>query len=112
MRKCIAKQKTILFVVCVLIPITSQAGEMPGWVGEIRTDHPRLFFNTDTWPAVRDRALSVERAWYEQVKGRTDRLLSKLNEGTDPGPRDLGPPAAEAAFVYLVTEDHRHHVGG
>jgi len=108
MRKCIAKQKTILFVVCVLIPTTSQAGEMPGWVGEIRTDHPRLFFNADTWPAVRDRALGVERAWYEQVKGRTDRLLSKLDEGTDPGPRDLGPSAAEAAFVYLVTEDRRY----
>ena len=40
--------RTILFAVCVLIPITSQAGEMPGWVGEIRTDHPRLFFNADT----------------------------------------------------------------
>ncbi len=100
--------RTILFSVCVMIPITGQAGEMPNWVGAIRADHPRLFFNADTWPAVRHRALGAELAWYEQIKGRTDRLLSKLTEGTDPGPRDLGPPAAEAAFIYLVTEDHRY----
>ena len=39
------------------------AGEMPGWIEKIRKDHPRLFFNSQTWPAVHQRALGPEREW-------------------------------------------------
>jgi len=45
----------------------AEGGELPDWTAKIRDDHPRLFFNRDTWPQVRQRALGAERAWYEGV---------------------------------------------
>lgn len=81
------------------------AADLPAWTAKIRGDHPRLFFNTDTWPAVRDRALGAELAWYRSVKARVDRLSNDLAAEQ---PRELGPEAAWAAFVYRVTGDRRY----
>ncbi len=72
--------------------------QLPDWAAKIRTDHPRLFFNADTWPAVRQRALGPERQWYSDIKGRVDRLKAEL--GGEVEPRELGPQAAWAAFVF------------
>lgn len=83
------------------------AADLPAWTAKIRGDHPRLFFNADTWPAVRDRALGAELAWYRSVKARVDRLPQAL-AGAAEQPRELGPEAAWAAFVYRVTEDRRY----
>ncbi len=54
------------------------AADLPAWTAKIRGDHPRLFFNADTWPAVRDRALRAELAWYRSMKARVDRLSKDL----------------------------------
>lgn len=43
-----------------------------GWMGKIRGDHPRIFFNRDTWPAVKERALGPARDYYDQLKQRVD----------------------------------------
>ncbi len=52
-----------LFALITFIVASSvQAEPLPDWTGKIRSDHPRLFFNADTWPAVRDRALHEENA--------------------------------------------------
>ncbi len=82
------------------------AERLPDWTAKIRAGHPRLFFNADTWPAVRQRALTEEYAWYLETKQRVDRLAAELGEGTEP--RELGPEAAWAAFVFRVTQDAKY----
>jgi hypothetical protein len=82
-----------------------QAEPLPDWTGKIRSDHPRLFFNADTWPAVRDRALHEENRWYESIKGRVDRLANDLENVERPAARELGPEAAWAALIFLEQMD-------
>ncbi len=95
-------------VAVLLSPLAALAGEVPDWTTKIRKDHPRLFFNADTWPDVRRRALGPERDWYLATKARVDGLMAELQAQARPQPRELGPQAAWAAFVYLVTDDPRY----
>jgi hypothetical protein len=88
------------------ISSTVAAAALPDWTSKVRPDHPRLFFNADTWPAVRQRALGAEREWYSNIKRRVDRLLTERADQTKP--RELGPQAAWAAFVFRVTEDPKY----
>ena len=74
----------------------------PEWLHRVRRNHPRLFFNADTWPRVKDRALNRERAWYDALKERVDACLSDLEK------KDWGSEAAEAAFVFRMTGDERY----
>lgn len=93
--------------------------EVPDWVEQIRADHPRLFFNSDTWPAVRERALTVQREYYDAMKAHAD--TSEPPQGwwanltdpdavpvPDPRPgsevdaRDWGPQALSCAMVYRI----------
>jgi hypothetical protein len=85
------------------VSIAAAAPDVPEWAGKLRTDHPRLFFNADTWPAVRDRALGAESEWYRGIRGRVDKLAEQLRDVAEPEPRELGAQAAWAAFVYRVT---------
>ena len=98
--------KAVLITVAtaaVLLGAKPVLGErLPAWTKEIRSDHPRLFFNDETWPAVRARAIGPEAAWYKRFKSRIDGLES----GSDP--KDLGPEAAWSAFVFLVTEEAKY----
>lgn len=70
----------------------------------IRKDHPRLFFNRDTFPAVKARALGPERAEFDRMKTRVDKLLAA--DSLDAA--DYGAQASEAAFVWLTTDDDRY----
>ncbi|HUU26626.1 MAG TPA: heparinase II/III family protein [archaeon] len=73
------------------------------WKSAIRSDHPRLFFNSETWSAVKARALNEESALYEDIQARVDQLAAqKLEAG------DYGTQAAEAAFVFLVSGDEKY----
>lgn len=69
----------------------------------LRDSHPRIFFNSDSFPAVRERALGDDRDIYTAMKGRVD----KVSAG-DLQSADYGIQASEAAFVYLVEEDDRY----
>ncbi len=97
---------TALATLLVVPAAVSQ--ELPDWAAKIRSDHPRLFFNADTWPAVKARALGEESKWYEALKARVDKLHTEIGDVETPEPRELGPQAAWAAFVYLVTEDDKY----
>jgi hypothetical protein len=89
--------------------ISAAAAEpLPEWTARIRKDHPRLFFNAETWPAVRQRALDQERAWYKSLQSRVDEQLGRALGADRLEAADLGPAAAEAAFVYRMTEDRRY----
>ena len=85
-----------LVVLAVMISV-SLAGH---WKSSIREDHPRLFFNQDTWPAVKARALGEESKAFFEMRARVDELATSPIEV-----RDYGVQAAEAAFVFLVTDD-------
>lgn len=97
-----------VMVLLLLMVAGCSAADLPPWAASIRADHPRLFFNKETWPAVRERAMGPEAQWYAQVKSRVDRRLAELSGQDKPEPRELGPDAAWAAFVYLMTEDGRY----
>ncbi len=90
----------------LLIATTSLGAPLPDWTAKIRNDHPRLFFNAETWPSVRQRTLGAEKDWYSGIKERVDRLLSERRSASDP--RELGPEAAWAAFVFRVTQDAKY----
>lgn len=92
----------------LLAPSIGPAAELPEWTRRIRRDHPRLFFNADTWPEVRGRVLGAEKAWYTSTKQSVDRLLAELGSQTQVAPRELGPAAAQAAFVFLMTDDKKY----
>ena len=89
----------------VIFSTVTQA-QPPEWTAKIRNDHPRLFFNTETWPAVRQRALGTERDWYSNIKGRVDRLLTERINATES--KEFGVEAAWAAFVFRVTQDVKY----
>jgi len=101
-------RRAVMCAVIMLSPIGVLGQDLPDWTGKIRKDHPRLFFNADTWPAVRDRAMGAEHEWYAATKARVDRLLAELDGVERPEPRELGPQAAWAALVFLVTDDARY----
>jgi len=97
-----------VWLVLFFVPVGAEGQQLPDWTGKIRPDHPRLFFNAQTWPAVKQRALGAEHDWYRRVKSRIDGLLTKTQPSGEPEPQDLGPEAAAAAFVFLMTEDPRY----
>ncbi|MFA6472296.1 MAG: heparinase II/III family protein, partial [Candidatus Latescibacterota bacterium] len=64
----------------------------------LRSDHPRIFFNAESFPAIKARALNEEKELFTAMNKRVDLLdaeKAKVN--------DYGTQSAEAAFVFLVT---------
>ncbi|MBM3333049.1 heparinase II/III family protein [Candidatus Sumerlaeota bacterium] len=97
------------------------------WISKIRKDHPRLFFNKDTWPQVRQRALNQEKEWYSELKRRVDQYPTNPTSAsretspayrptgsgryeavTLPKPREWGSEAMQTAFVYLMTGERKY----
>jgi heparin/heparan-sulfate lyase len=93
---------------CIMSDKGYAAEELPEWTRLIRKDHPRLFFNSDTWPAVRRRALGKERQWYLSIKARVDRLADAAAARETLETRDYGQQAAWSAFVYRITEGPKY----
>jgi len=100
-----------LWLACVLTVLlanalcaTAGAAEEPSsqtdLTAQIRTDHPRLFFNKDTWPAVQDRATGAAKPWFVECQTEVDDRISSRREK----PTDLGVLAAKAAFCYRMTQ--------
>ncbi|MFC1528777.1 hypothetical protein ACFL5B_02605, partial [Candidatus Latescibacterota bacterium] len=69
----------------------------------LRKDHPRIFFNSETLPAIKARALNEEAELFHQITARVDKLNSENLESID-----YGNQSAEAALVYLITEDEKY----
>ncbi len=69
-------------------------------VPRVRRMRPRMFFNADTWPAVKAKALTGEKAAFDELAARVAALRA-----ADLVPRDWGMEAMDAAFVYRVTGD-------
>ena len=86
------------------------------WITEICDDHPRLFFNKDSFQKIKERALNEERDMFEEMKSRVDLLIGQkivfkeplVNDGTQNRDHEYGTRAAEAAFVYLVLKEKKY----
>ena len=91
------------------------------WMSKIRRDHPRMFFNRDTWPSVKERTLSEPsvRKQYEHLLRVCDGYPEKP-VCTDYGPvdslpstpikpvRDWGKEASKCAFAWRMTGERRY----
>jgi hypothetical protein len=93
--------KSFFFLLFAFAGLSTPAAD--DWKSLIRDDHPRLFFNNDTWPAVKTRALGEESAAYADMKARVD-VLAEARLGS----RDYGTQAAETAFVFLVSGETKY----
>jgi hypothetical protein len=104
--------------------------DLDTWLPQLRPGHPRLFFNSETWPAVKARASSVASGDYatlfERVKGYPDE--PEGDSGGPPSeseqeiagqtfmmptakdPNEWGVQAMETAFVYLVSGEKQYLV--
>lgn len=101
-----------LLLVAAAVPVIAAVEEGGDWVAKIRKDHPRLFFNADTWEGVRQRALTVNRAELEGVKKHADGpapgpywpdvKLPDPRPGSEAKTADWGVRLMSAAFVYRV----------
>ncbi len=95
---------TLTFVMILLTGVLAMAqeAEAPEWVAKIRADHPRLFLNADTWPAVQARALGAMQEHYDKIKAKVD------GYPTEPEAKEYGFPAMNAAFVYRMTGEQKY----
>jgi len=106
----------LLIAVCILTaallcPPATRADD-EAWLSQVRSDHPRLLFNADTWPAIRERALTVEREQFAKVKAHADGPPPKFEwskiERPAPLPggnievRDWGDQLMSSALVYRI----------
>ena len=103
----------------------------PQVLKSLRRDHPRIFFNAETFPAVRARALNEEKAQFLLLKQNVDDMsdnpsfsllqdrVVKTSEGKYKIKAPLfmlkqvvttlgGEEARVAAFVYLVTKEKKY----
>ena len=86
------------------------------WITEIRDDHPRMFFNKESFKQIKKRALNEENELFGEIKSKVDLLIGQEIEFKDPLQPDgtqnadhlYGTRAAEAAFVYLVLGDDKY----
>jgi len=105
------RKEALIIVAAVIVlcrPLPLFGNPLPEWTAEIRSDHPRLFFNAETWPDVRERAVGAEARWYERFKDRVVELNSKLASQEKPAAQDLGLEAAWSAFIFLTTEEAKY----
>ena len=71
----------LTLICCAISGLFCFAGDLPAddsWMGKIRHDHPRLFFNRETWPGVKARALGPERAFYDELRRMVDAYPAEI----------------------------------
>jgi heparin/heparan-sulfate lyase len=106
-----------------------ESPEFPdGLIAKIRRDHPRLFFNQEMWPAVKERALGPAKDYFDEIKGRVDGYpeYPQGDSGGPPTSRDekiggqtysmpeaapateWGVQAMETVLVFLVTRKRKY----
>lgn len=114
--------KRILSILLVMSVAASGAlAALPVEAPSVRKDHPRLFFNRDTWPAIKANAEGAAKASMAALLARCDRFPTdpacSRTEGVPPGWSDAvplppvaewGPQAAMCALAWRFTGDGRY----
>ncbi len=104
--------RTATCLVASLLLAGAAPAEAPDWAGALRGDHPRLFFNRETWPALRAAAEGEAREAWNWVRRRADLAATRIarQPGETPLVEDLGEAAAHCAFAYRMTGERRYLV--
>ena len=108
-------QTTIALIAALLLGAAcaiAQDADPHAFIAKIRPDHPRLFFNADTWPTIKQRALGERREHFDKLKAYangpmpTGDWIPIDNPPPRPGSElaihDYGRLVAACAFVYRV----------
>ena len=125
-----AKQNIIL--ACAVAAVAcAGAGNDDAWIASIRRDHPRMFFNAQTWPQVKARAEGPARAERDALLNRCDGYPDdpvssgfdpvvfrevKTASGTHkttaatpiPNVKEWGAQAAECALAWRFTGERKY----
>ncbi len=96
MRPFVSARGVARLLACALLAARAW-GAPPDVPWEHLRPHPRLFFNSDTWPGIRAAALGPQRGWFNLLKEHADHPRAK-----NPPRADQGELAAEAALVFMV----------
>ena len=87
---------------------------------EIRPDHPRIFFNSDTWPAIKERAYSEKKEYLDKLIAWADKLpenpvaadleLPEIQDRTIPitGIKEFGTESAACALAWHFTGEKKY----
>lgn len=100
-----------LFTLLMSVALAGERAEDMSWAANLRKTHPRLYFTDETWPAIRERALTVRAEDYARVKRTAatrdgdDWLKIKRPPplaGSGLGVYDWGVRVFAQAFVYRM----------
>ena len=112
----------LLLIYWLVVPLTGcqnpriDVDDNDAWIGEMRDDHPRLFFNQSTFKQIKKRALNEEQELLAEMKNRIDPLIGQSIEfsdslapdGTQNADHLYGTRAAEAALLHLIFNDEKY----
>ena len=121
------------FLLMLVLLIAVQASSQPSFIPPIRKDHPRLFFNQDTWPEVERRAKGPSREYLDALLRAVDKITDNpvaartgplqrndqvkvMEDGTklshyaaDIKPiKEFGYQAAQAALAWRFTREDKY----
>lgn len=119
--------KSSILIISVVASLSGfSAPEVPAWRTNLRPDHPRMFFNRETWPTVKATAEGSAKADFDKLIARVEKYPSDpVCSGYGPVPtndyvtadgkhvsvyhtsippiKEFGVEAAECAFAWRVT---------
>ena len=87
---------------------------------EIRPDHPRIFFNADTWPVIKEKAYTEKKEYLEELIKRVEKMpdnpvagdveLPEIKDRTIPikGIKEYGTEAAACALAWHLTGEGKY----
>ena len=122
------EMRVIAAVICAMEAAFAADGS---WMSKIRPDHPRMFFNAETWPQVKARAEGPARAARDALLKRCDKYPDEpVCSGFDPvvfrevktasgthkttaatpikSVNEWGPQAAECALAWRFTGERKY----
>ncbi len=113
-------RKMIIAALAAVVAGGAAAGADDAWIAKIRRDHPRLFFNRETWPSVKERALSPSCGkYYRKLLSACDAYpanpvcedfgpVSSLPSTPIKPVKEWGAAAANCAFAWRMTGERRY----
>ena len=79
------KMLKVSFFASLLVSLSLAASSGEEWISRMRKDHPRMFFNSDTWPQIKANAQG-------EAKPYLDSLLKKVESyPSNPKCSGMGP---------------------
>lgn len=111
----------LLGAVAVFAVLSGVASGLPSKVPEIRKDHPRLFFNAETWPAIKLAAEGAAKDDLKRLLAVCDRYPDNpVCSGTEPAAKghsyatplnevvEWGRQASRCALAWRFTLERRY----